>query len=176
MLSHKNLVRRLVRGGLIAALYAAVTLVVYPFSFGAVQLRVSEALCVLPFIFPEAVPGLFVGCVVANLLSPNIVVLDVVFGSLATLLAALLTSKCRVKWLAPLPPVICNALIVGLLITFSMGASEGSFLYALLFNMLTVGIGELVSCYVLGMPLLVLIERLKKRGGVPEAEATHEND
>ena len=107
-----NLTRRLCTGGVIAALYAVLTLALPMLSYGPVQIRFAEALTVLPFFLPEAVPGLAVGCFVANLIgSPY--ALDWVVGTLATLLAALWTSKLKHKWLAPLPPVICNMVIVG---------------------------------------------------------------
>ena len=110
-------VRQLTTAAVVGALYAALTLLSSAFgiAFGPVQFRVSEALCVLPFLLPETAWGLFVGCWVANLISPY-GALDMVVGSLATLLAALWTSKCRRKWMAPLPPVVCNALLVGAVI------------------------------------------------------------
>ena len=121
----KKAIKFISRAALVGAIYAVLTLALYPISFGAVQFRLSEALTLLPLLIPEAIPGLFVGCIVANLLSPNIVVLDVVFGSLATLIAAVLTSRVKSVWLAPLPPVICNALIVGAVIAYSeVGAGD----------------------------------------------------
>ena len=112
--------KKLVQGALIGALYAALTLAAAPISFGLMQVRVSEALCILPFFTSAAVPGLFIGCLVANL-AGGAVLYDVVFGSLATLLAALLTRWFKKrgfsKWLAPLPAVVVNALIVGALMT-----------------------------------------------------------
>ena len=147
--------RRLALAGVVGAAYAALTLGagVFGVAYGPVQCRVSEALTVLPFLFPETVPGLFVGCLIANLLSPY-GPLDIVFGSLATLLAALWTSRCRRRWLAPLPPVICNAVIVGGLIAFYETGFTAAFGAAFLYNALTVGLGEAVSCYVLGLLLL----------------------
>ena len=150
------------RAGVIAALYAALTILLHPISFGAVQLRVSEALRVLPFFFREAVPGLFIGCIVSNLFSPNIVILDVVFGSLATLLAAVCTRFIRIKWLAPLPPVIFNALIVGAVITFSTTNQDG-FAAAFAGNAVSVGIGEFIVCYGLGLPLMFAIWSVSHR-------------
>lgn len=105
----------MVRSALIAALYAALTFVI-PFSSGLMQVRLSEAMCVLPYFMPSAVPGLFIGCLIGNLVSGAIPV-DVIFGSLASLLAAYLTylmGKRGVnKWLAPLPAVVINALVLG---------------------------------------------------------------
>lgn len=97
--------------GIIAAVYAALTLLPIP-QYGGIQFRVAEAMTVLPFFFPEAIPGLAVGCFLANLLGSPFV-LDWVFGTLATLLAALWTSRLKNRYLAPVPPVVCNAVIVG---------------------------------------------------------------
>ena len=106
--------QRLVLNGVIAATYAALTLAASALNlaYGPVQFRFSEALTILPFLFPGTWPGLFIGCLVANLLSPYGLV-DIVCGSLATLLAALWTAKVKNKWIAPLPPVICNMVIIG---------------------------------------------------------------
>ena len=144
----------------IAALYATLTLLVYPIAFGSVQFRVSEALTILPFFMPEAILGLFVGCIISNLLSSNIVILDVVFGSLASLLAAYLTYRMPNKWLAPLPPVIVNAGIIGAVITFSMSAGE-SFAAVFAMNSLSVGLGQLVVCYGLGIPLMFVLGKFR---------------
>lgn len=162
----KKLLKFLPRAGLIAAIYIALTLALAPLSFGSVQFRVSEALTLLPLLFPEAVPGLFVGCIIANLLSPNIVVLDVVFGSLATLIAAVLVAKLKSVWLAPLAPAICNALIVGAVIAYSTAGAGAGFLPAYLFNIVTVGGGELAVCYVLGIPLMLALRKAAPRFGI----------
>lgn len=151
--------KTLTKAGIIAALYAALTLMVYPIAFGSLQFRISEALTILPFFMPEAILGLFVGCIISNLLSPNIVVLDVVFGSLASLLAAYLTYRMPNKWLAPLPPVIVNAFVVGAIITFSMSAGE-SFAAVFAMNSLSVGAGQLIVCYGLGLPLMFIMTKL----------------
>ena len=145
--------RQLATAGIIAAIYAGLTLLLPIPQYGAVQLRVSEAMTVLPFLFPEAIPGLAVGCFLANLLgSPY--VLDWVFGTLATLLAALWTSRVKNRYLAPLPPVICNAVIVGAEIAYFSVLDGEAFLPAFGFNALTVGLGEAIACFVLGLPLL----------------------
>lgn len=156
----ENKIKIITRAGIIAALYAALTIILQPISFGPVQFRVSEALTVLPFFFPEAIPGLFIGCIISNLFSSNIVILDVIFGSLATLLAAICTYKIKIKWLAPLPPVIFNAVIIGLVITFSFASSDG-FIASFLANAASVGGGEFVVCYGLGIPLILIIERIR---------------
>jgi len=152
--------RQLAIAGTVAALYAVLAYfaAIFNVAYGPIQCRFSEALCVLPFLFPAATPGLFIGCLVANLLSPY-GALDIVFGSLATLLAAVWTQHTRHRWLAPLPPVICNAVIVGAVITVqevSMDLFWGTFLY----NAVTVGLGEAVACYVLGGLLLTLLPRV----------------
>jgi uncharacterized membrane protein len=153
--------RQLTIAAAIGALYAALTLGVSVFgiTYGPVQFRLSEALCVLPFFFPAASWGLFLGCVLANLLSPY-GPLDVVFGSLATLIAALATARMPARWLAPLPPVLCNGLIVGALLSWSETGSGNSFFAAFAFNGLSVAAGELVVCFGLGLPLLILLPKL----------------
>jgi len=130
-------------------------------TFGVVQCRFSEALTVLPFLTPVTGWGLYIGCVITNLLSPY-GPLDMIFGPLATLLAALLTAKCKKKWLAPLPPVLCNAVIIGALIAFQEAgfSFSGAFSAAFLYNALTIGAGQVLACYGLGMPLLAVMERL----------------
>ena len=146
--------RQMATAGIIAALYAVLSYFssVFGIAYGPVQCRFSEALCVLPFLTPAATPGLFLGCLVANLLSPY-GALDIIFGSLSTLLAALWTQRTRRKWLAPLHPVICNAVIVGAVVTIQQVPAElfwGTFAY----NAFTIGLGEALACYVLGGLLL----------------------
>lgn len=160
----KNLsVRRLVRCAVIAAVYVVVCLVLAPFSYGAVQVRVAEALCLLPVFGAEYIVGVTLGCFLANLLGSTVVV-DVVFGTLATLLACLVTYKLRdirVKGLAipaSLPPVAFNMIIVGAFeITFFFSDGAPTAMLAV-FNAVTVGIGELISCTILGVALVKLIE------------------
>lgn len=158
-MNRPNAIRSLCLSAMIAAVYAALTMALPMFSYGPVQLRFSEALTVLPFFFPQAIPGLFLGCAIANLLS-TFGIVDVIFGSLATLLAAIWTSKMKNAWLAPLPPVICNAVIIGVeMAWFETGFGPG-FVTSWLWNGFTVGIGELAACYVLGMLLLYLLPEL----------------
>lgn len=159
----KNLsVRRLVRCAVIAAVYVVVCLVLAPFSYGAVQVRVAEALCLLPVFGAEYIVGVTLVCFLANLLGSTVV--DVVFGTLATLLACLVTYKLRdirVKGLAipaSLPPVVFNMIIVGAFeITFFFSDGAPTAMLAV-FNAVTVGIGELISCTILGVALVKLIE------------------
>lgn len=149
-------VRDLTLASTIAAVYAVLTLNLPIPQYGAIQLRVAEALTVLPFLFPAAVPGLAAGCFLANLLGSPFV-LDWIFGTLATLLAGVWTTRLHTRWLAPWPPVICNAVIVGAEIAWSTASDGGAFLPAFTFNALTVGLGELIACYGLGLPLLSLL-------------------
>lgn len=155
-------VQQIALAGVVGALYAVLSYfaAIFGAAFGPVQFRFSEALCVLPFLFPAAAPGLFVGCLAANLLSPY-GALDIVFGSLATLLAAFLTMKCPSKRLAPLPPVVCNAGIIGAVIAFEQTGFTAAFPAALAYNAVTVGIGEAAVCYVLGGLLLTGLSRVR---------------
>lgn len=149
--------RRLSLAGLIAAVYAAATLILPIPQYMGVQFRVAEAMTVLPFLFPEAIPGLAVGCFLANLLGSPIV-LDWVFGTLATLLAALWSRRMPSLYLAALPPVVCNAAIVGAEIAwFTVQSGGGAFWPAYGLSALTVGLGELAACYLLGVPLAKLL-------------------
>ena len=142
----------------IAAIYAVVTLLLAPFGFLQFQVRVSEAMCVLPFFTPAAVPGLFIGCLIANLFgSGTLGLMDIIVGSLATLLAAFVTWKLRVrsKWLLPLPSVLANAFLVSWTLSVMLGLPYWM-------NVLTVGIGQAIACYAIGMPLWFLLKRYQK--------------
>jgi uncharacterized membrane protein len=148
----------LVQGALIAALYVVLTLVAAGFDLasGAIQVRISEALCILPFFTPAAVPGLFVGCLAANLVTGSALP-DIIFGSLATLLGALGTRALRKhSFLCSLPPVLSNMIIVPLVLRFAYMVP-----LPVPLMMLTVGIGEVISCGVLGMILLIALEKYK---------------
>lgn len=154
----KLTVQDLAAAALIAAVYAVLTLALPIPQYSGVQLRVAEAMTVLPFLFPAATPGLFVGCFIANLFSPY--PLDVLCGSAATLIACLLTRRMPNRWLAALPPVICNAVIVGAEIAwFETGFGPG-FGAAYAFNAFTVGLGELIACVLLGELLLEVLPRI----------------
>ena len=139
----------LVQAAAIAAVYVVLTTVFAAFSFGEVQVRISEALTILPVFTPAAIPGLFVGCIISNFLG-GAILMDVIFGSLATLIGAVFTYKLRnsSKWLAPVPPIVANALIVPFTLYYGYGVN-----LPIPFMMLTVGIGEVISCGVLGMIL-----------------------
>lgn len=154
----KITVKQLVRGAIIAALYTVLTTFTAPISFGPIQFRISEALTVLPFIMPEAVLGLTVGCFLSNLLVSNI--FDIIFGTLATFLAALITSKIKKMWLAPMPAVIANGLIVGFVVTtMTMKFTVSAFLA----TALSIAVSELIICYCLGIPLLVFINGISAK-------------
>ena len=152
--------RYLTRGAIIAAIYVALTFLVSLVGLdkGAIQFRLSEALCVLPAFMPEAVPGLFIGCILANTLT-GCAPWDVVFGSLATLIGAIgaralrRTPRC-LKWLIPLPTVLANAIIVPFVIMYTYGA-EGAYIYFFA----TVGLGEVVCAWGLGLALYYYIEK-----------------
>ena len=155
----KNPVRELTVAAMLGAAYAVLTMVLPIPQYAGVQIRLAEALTVLPFLFPAATPGLFVGCLIANLLSPY-GLLDVIAGSSATLLACLWTQRLKNRWLAPLPAVVCNAVIVGAVIAFAQTGLGPAFRMAYLLNALGVGLGELLSSYVLGSMLLSAMVRI----------------
>ena len=151
--------KNLTLAAVVAALYAALTLALPGPSFGFTQLRVAEALTVLPFLFPATAPGLMVGCLVANLLSPYGLV-DVVCGTAATALAALLTMKAPTRWLAPLPPVICNGVIVGGMLAWYEAGFGPNFWPMFALSGPGVALGELAACYLLGGILLKVLTNI----------------
>ena len=145
------------QAAVIAAIYVVLTLLFAPFSYGEVQVRLSEALTILPVFTPAAVPGLFVGCLLSNILG-GCIVPDIIFGSLATLTGAVFTYLLRnqSRFLAPLPPILANALIVPFVLRFGYQVP-----LPIPFMMLTVGIGEVISCGVFGMILYAALYRYK---------------
>ena len=147
--------RFIITAATIAALYAVITVVFTPFSFGPVQLRISEILTVLPFFTPAAIPGLFVGCILGNIASPFGPV-DIAIGSTATLLAACLSRIMPKKWLVPLPPVILNGVFVGTELHFLIGLP---FLPTILY----VALGEAIVCYFGGMMFMLALEKIRGR-------------
>ncbi|MDY2720418.1 MAG: QueT transporter family protein [Candidatus Faecousia sp.] len=152
----KITVRQLAFAGILAAVYAVVTILSAPIAYGAIQFRLSEALTVLCCFTPTAVWGMVLGCLIANLFSP-VSVLDVVLGTGATLIACLLTRPIKKPWLVPIPTIAANALIVGAEIAFF--TSDSAFLPAFGLNALTVGLGEAVVMYLLGVPLFLYLRR-----------------
>lgn len=154
----KNKTHFIAQAALIAALYTVLVLVFGFSSFGPVQLRVAEAMTILPYFTPAAIPGLFIGCLISNLVG-GALPLDVIFGSLATLLASFLSYKLRSKkWLVPLPPIIVNTVVVGLLLKYAYGLPD-----ALLVLMFGVFLGQTVAIYGLGMLFLKALEPIKDK-------------
>jgi len=149
--------RYIAKVGIIASLYAVITIVLAFASYGPIQVRFSEALTVLPFITPAAIPGLFIGCALANINSPAGIV-DVVGGSLCTLLAAFLTflvSRTKKPILAPIPPILVNAFGISLYL-------HPLWEWNYWFTVIWVGVGEIAACFVLGYPLLRIILKKEK--------------
>ena len=146
------------QAAMIAAIYVVLTLFISAFNLasGAIQIRISEALTVLPAFTPAAIPGLFIGCLISNLMS-GCLPLDVIFGSLATLLGAVGTCLLRRwKWAVPIPPILANALIVPFVLAYVYHIPGG-----VPYFMLTVGIGEVISCGILGMILYNILCRYR---------------
>lgn len=144
----------LIQAALLAAIYSALTIVSGSFGYGPVQFRISEALTVLPAVMPAAIPGLFIGCILANWFG-GFGIIDIVFGSIATLLAGISTYFLRKhRFLFPLPPVFFNAIIVGAYVYLLYDNS-----YSMAFTMLFIGISEFIICYGLGLPLITFIKK-----------------
>lgn len=150
----ENKTKFLVKAGIIAALYAVLTLLIAPLSYGQMQVRISEALTILPFFTPAAIPGLFAGCLLANFFGSPLGMLDVILGSLTTLVAAWMASKIRNKYLVPLPAIVLNALVIPYVLYVFLG-------FPYLVSVLWVGIGEIAAVYGLGLPLLLFIDKNK---------------
>ena len=155
---HKFSTRDLTLAALIAAVYAVLTVTLPIPQYSGIQVRLAEALTVLPFLFPAATPGLVVGCFIANLFSPF--PLDILFGTAATLFGCWVTQYMPSRWLAPLPPVIFNAVIVGAEIAWTSVGFTSAFWPAFAFNAFTVGLGELLACYILGSLLIRVLPRI----------------
>ena len=145
------------QAAVIAAIYVVLILLFQPFSFGEIQVRVAEALTVLPFFTPAAIPGVTIGCLIGNLIGGN--VMDMIFGTLATLIGAAVSYAVRKnQYLVPLPPIVSNALIIPWVLKYAYGLP-----FSIPFLMLTVSIGEVLSCGILG---LVLLTALKSCRGI----------
>ena len=147
------------QAAVIAALYVVLVLIFNYISFGPIQFRVAEALTILPYFTPAAIPGLFIGCILANVIG-GAVIWDIIFGSIATLIGAVFTYLLRKKskFLAPLPPVLANTIIVPWVLKYAYGAEE-----MVWFMAVTVGIGEILACYVLGMILLFALNKVRRQ-------------
>ena len=149
-------VRYLTEAAVVAALYVVLTLFSKPLTFGFVEVRFSEALCVLPFLMPSTVWGLFIGCFIANIFNGSIV--DILVGSLATLIGAYIASKVKFKWLCPIPTILSNTVLIPFVImnysgvwnVWSYATSAGG-----------VFLSEVASVYVVGMILLLALEKTK---------------
>ncbi len=149
MKNQNTRIRKLTEGALIATLYVVLTLVFAPISFGPLQLRIAEMLTILPLFTPAAIPGLFVGCVLANLLG-GAILWDVVFGSIATLIGAFFGWLLRRnRWLVPIPAIVANALIVPFVLWYGYGFTDTAIPLLIVY----IAIGEILGCFVLGEAL-----------------------
>lgn len=149
----------LTQAAMIAAIYVVLTALFAPISFGEIQIRIAEMLTVLPIFTPAAIPGLFVGCLIGNILG-GAVLPDIICGSLATLIGAVGTYAMRNHFqkLAVLPPILANTVIVPFVLRFAYGV-----LLPIPFLMATVGVGEIISCGVLGSILAVILKKYNRR-------------
>lgn len=146
------------QAGVIAALYVVLTLLANALGLAnyAVQVRFSESLTILPFFTPAAIPGITLGCLLSNIMT-GCALPDIIFGTLASLIGAVLTYLLRRnKWLAPLPPIAANTIIVPFVLLYAYGFEP------LWFSFVTVGIGEIISCGILGMLLLNVLNRYRQ--------------
>ena len=155
-----NRTKFLTQGAMIATLYVVLVEAFKPISYGIMQIRVAEALTVLPFFTPAAIPGLTLGVLISNIIGPY-GLLDIVVGTLATLIAAYLSYKMPKKALVPIPPILVNALLVGgMLYYLFLGSADEM---SLLPIMAWVAAGQLVACYGLGYPLMMVLEKYKDK-------------
>ena len=153
----KKNVRYLTQAAMIAAVYVVLTFIanVLGLANGAIQIRFSESLCILPYFTSAAIPGLFIGCLISNILT-GCALPDIVFGSIATLIGAYVTYLLRkYKWLSPIGPILANALIVPFILLYAYGVRP------LWLSFITVTIGEIISCGILGMILLFSLDRYR---------------
>ena len=154
----ENKVLFMAQAAMIAAIYVALCIIFAPISYGAIQVRIAEALTILPYFTPAAIPGLFIGCIIANILGGSILI-DVILGSLATLLGAMGTYLLRKnnRFLAPIPPIRSNTLLVPFILRYGYGEP-----LPIPFLMATVGIGEIAACGIMGIILLTILIKYKK--------------
>ena len=147
----------LIQASIIAAVYVAITIAFAPISYGYIQVRISEALTILPFFTPAAIPGLFVGCFIANFLGP-LSVADLIIGSSASLIASVLSYKLRHRQiLVPLPPVTVNGVMIGAMLYFIYGVPV-----PLWMCMAFVTVGQIIACYGIGYPLLCFLKKYRR--------------
>ena len=150
-------VRRIAQGAVIAALYVVLTIIFAPISFGAVQVRIAEIMTIMPLFTPAAIPGLFLGCVLANLLG-GAIIWDVIFGSIATLIGAALGYMLRKnRWLVPIPAIVSNTIIVPLVLRYGYAIDMPLYLMAIY-----IALGEIVGCYLLGELFASLLLKHRK--------------
>lgn len=146
------------QAAMIAAIYVVLTVAFAPISYGTMQVRISEALTILPLFTPAAVPGLFIGCMIANMIGGSILP-DIIFGSLTTLAAAAISYKLRKhQYLVPLPPIILNTLVVPFILYYGYQVN-----LPIPLIMLGVGFGEVISCGILGIILIKVLSRYAGR-------------
>ena len=151
--------RFLTQAAIIAAIYVVLTLLtnMLGLSSGAIQLRISESLCILPVFTPAAIPGLLIGCLISNVMC-GCVIWDIIFGSLATLIGAVFTYFLKGnKFLAVIPPILSNTIIIPFVLKFAYGLPEG-----LWYFVITIGIGEFLSCGILGIALCNILKKNKQ--------------
>lgn len=147
-------VQFITQGAVIAAIYVVLVLIFDTFSFGPIQFRIAEMLTIMPYFTPAAIPGLFVGCLIANIIGGGLI-WDIVFGSIATLIGAIGSYLVRKnKWLVPLPPIIANMVIVPFVLKYAYGYDG-----LLVYFMFTVGLSEIIVCGIIGMALLTVIAK-----------------
>lgn len=165
-MNRKDRIKYIVTGAIIAATYAGLTYLsnFFGLAYGPIQLRISEVLTILPLFTPAAIPGLTIGCFIANIGSFNVA--DLLFGTSATLCAAWLTYILRGKTVKGLPifsflpPVIINALVIGFEIAIFLPSNKG-FLYGFLLSGIEVGIGQLIVCFCFGIPFYYMVKKYK---------------
>lgn len=148
------------QAAVIAALYVVLTLIFAPIAFGTsgIDIRISEALTILPLFTPAAIPGLFVGCIIANILG-GAIIWDVIFGSLATLIGAAVAYLLRGnRWLVPIPTIVANTIIVPLVLHYAYGVNLPIWML-----FLTVFVGEVLGCYVLGQVLATVLMPIRNK-------------
>lgn len=165
-------IRSIVYAGILAAIYAGLTILLSFMSYGPIQFRIAEALTVLPYFSPFAIAGLTIGCLLSSLIASPYAWMDILFGSLATFLGATITWLLSKKkniitfWLAPLPTVLSNMFIVGAVLTaysvLSGQINQSGLLIAYLYNISTIGLGEIVCCYGLGIPVMYFVKNNRK--------------
>lgn len=147
-------VQFITQGAVIAAIYVVLVLIFDTFSFGPIQFRIAEMLTIMPYFTPAAIPGLFVGCLIANIIGGGLI-WDIVFGSIATLIGAIGSYLVRKnKWLVPLPPIIANMVIVPFVLKYAYGYDG-----LLVYFMFTVGLSEIIVCGIIGRALLTVMAK-----------------